>query len=268
MAESNTIKIDHDQKFEHLAKAPIIEAVIDIRARVDVPWDVEDIESRLEPLLSDYPNRSKIGSSTLTAELQPPSDGGHAPVLIAAQEYHGWLGIRADSGDGHLIASFTRDGFALSRLAPYQSWDVFREEALRLWKVFCQIANPPGIQRMGVRFINRLNVPVHDLVFSDYFQGMADTPQGLEMAHFLDQQTLAWHGHPGPPYFVKRIRTFQQPEPQNVDSLALLLDIDAFCHEPCEVSVSTMNERLSALHWLKNHVFFSSLTDKALEICR
>jgi len=264
MTTTNPIRIDHDQKFPHLEKAPIVEAIIDFRARAVAPWVEDDITSKITSALQDYPGIQNIGSFSLIAQLQPPQDSDPVPSLTATQEDHGWLGVRAESKDGCFVASFTRDGFALSRLAPYEDWNSFLNEALRLWQVYCKLASPHEVLRLGVRFINKLEVPVQDLDFSDYFLGLNEEPEGLGTAHFLNQLLLAL---PGYPYLVKRVQTFQHDRPNNA-TLALLLDIDAFCSEPCDVNSRTINERLADLHWLKNHVFFNSFSGKALEKCR
>ena len=49
------MKIDLTQQFEHLPKAPIVEATIEVRARADVPWEEATASQKLKPQMSGYP---------------------------------------------------------------------------------------------------------------------------------------------------------------------------------------------------------------------
>jgi len=50
--------------------------------------------------------------------------------------------------------------------------------------------------------------------------------------------------------------------------LALILDIDVFTTQPLELEQSMLVRRLLEMRWLKNKVFFGSVTEKALELFR
>ena len=49
------VEINLQEKFQHLPKAPITEAVIEVRARVEVSWSEEEIRPQLTQKLADYP---------------------------------------------------------------------------------------------------------------------------------------------------------------------------------------------------------------------
>lgn len=49
------LKIDITERFPRLTHAPIAEAVIEMRARAEVPWEESAVRDRLVPLLSAYP---------------------------------------------------------------------------------------------------------------------------------------------------------------------------------------------------------------------
>jgi uncharacterized protein (TIGR04255 family) len=266
MSELPGIVIDHSQRFEHLARAPIVEAVIDFRSRVEAPWEEVDITDRLRQVLPDFPTFRRMAGVSLSAHFQlgQVAAGAHGTGSATRQE-HGWFGVRAESGDGRLIALFTRDGFSLSKLAPYEEWARFRTEALRLWEIYASLAAPTAVQRFGVRYINRFLVPAADLEFSEYFNGLGAPPGGLPTGSFLYQDALTV---PGYPYVVNVVRTFQPPKSQNDPAVSLLLDIDARDSEPTPPEKSTIERRLADLHWLKNRVFFSTMTERALDLCR
>lgn len=265
MTDQTPIAIDHDECFKHLPKAPIIEAVIEIRARAEASWDEAGAGFRLKEALPDYPIVQQLARASFeirfgVEESAEPVDAA-SPTVVEP----GWLGARMESTDGRFVAKFTRDAFSLSRLTPYEDWDRFRSESMRLWEIYRGVRSPSEVLRLGVRFINRLDAPIQGLEFSDYFSGLGDPPDGFPTAAFLHKNSLAVPGHP---YMVNLVRTFQPPEQADASTLALLLDIDVFCVEPCSVDLRTIEDRLADLHYLKNRVFFGTLTQKALDLCR
>jgi uncharacterized protein (TIGR04255 family) len=264
MADPAAVQINRSERFELLPRAPVAEAVIDLRARVEAPWEEGRVTRELKQLLPDYPTLRRMAGVSFTAHFPAGEDIEH-PAPIPMTQDHGWLGLRTESHDGRLIATFTRDGFSLSRLSPYTDWEHFRLEAMRLWAIYVALAAPPGVQRLAVRFINRIEVPLAGLEFSEYFNGLGEPPGGLPTAGFLYRDSL---GVPGHPYLLSVIRTFQPPDGPNAATLSLLLDIDAVCPEPSKPETGIIDGRLADLHWLKNRVFFTVMTKKALDLCR
>lgn len=48
------LKIDLTEQFPRLSHAPITEAVVEVRAHAEVPWEESGIRSQLAPLLPGY----------------------------------------------------------------------------------------------------------------------------------------------------------------------------------------------------------------------
>jgi hypothetical protein len=44
----------------------------------------------------------------------------------------------------------------------------------------------------------------------------------------------------------------------------LILDVDVFTTQPLEPKLGTLEERLTEMRWLKNKVFFGSVTSSAI----
>ena len=55
---ADQLKIDPAQEFPHLARAPIVEAALEIRARAEAPWEELALLEQLKARLPDYPNRT------------------------------------------------------------------------------------------------------------------------------------------------------------------------------------------------------------------
>ncbi len=193
-------KIDTVERFPRLAHAPIAEAIIEMRARADVPWEESGIRDKLVSLLPAYP---KIESQS---EFEHEMQFGPGQDVVQTHRDLGWRGLRCESADHVHIAQFNRDGFVFSRLRPYDHWEQFHGEAIRLWNIHRGLAHPSGIQRLGLRFINRIELPVDGPRPDDYLHMPAEVLTGVSLsrAGFFHRDVL---GVPGYPYMVTIVRT-------------------------------------------------------------
>ena len=252
------LKIDVTESFQHLEHAPIVEAVIEIRTRVESPWEESALRDQLKAKLPGYPNI--FSQSEFRHELKVK--GGQPPE----QFFHdlGWRGLRLQSADGRYIAQFNRDGFVFSRLHPYESWDQFKDEAVRLWNMHAELAKSIEIQRLGVRFINRITLPVGEVRLEDYLRVPPQPPGELDLQimNFFHQDSLSVTGHP---YAINIVKTVQPPQEFESDGGGLILDIDVFTTKPFEQRANAIDKHLAEMRWLKNKVFYNSLTKGALE---
>lgn len=252
MTQPNDTRVDWTEEFPHLPGAPIVEAVIHWQAHAKTDLQPEALKASLQARVADYPEvtdirrlafRVKVGEGKSTQEHEDD-----------------WDGLRLTSKDGRYVAQLMREGFALSRLQPYEDWGSFSAEALRMWGVFKEIAKPMKVTRLGVRFINRINlpqVPTMDSVLRNPPKRLKSL--GLPISSFLYQST---HDVPAYPYQVKVVDTIQSTE----SGPALIVDIDAFTTREFGLDEDdVLAERLEHLRWLKNKAFFSLLTQEAID---
>jgi len=247
-------KIDLGQAFPHLNKAPILEAVIEIRTRAEAPWEEASITQSLKSQLPDYPGLLSLNQMrqqfTFGAELTPQ----------ASTHDLGWSGLRLQSADKLHVAQLKRDGFSFSRLAPYETWEQLEGEANRLWLIYVQLAKPLEVHRLGVRFINKIPMSLNSTKLEDYIQPHPETPNGLDLpfSNFLHRETLIV---PGYDYGINLTRTLQRTE----EGAGIILDIDVFTTQPSQLDEAERERRLTEMRWLKNKCFFGTITKGALE---
>ena len=253
------VEIKADEVFEHLPHAPIVEAVIEIRARPTQTLEESSLRSVLEARLNGYGFLDSLRGFHGEVKLE----GGKPPTQKVSEL--GWMGVRFRSADGKHIAQFKRDGFEFSRLEPYIDWDQLSGEALRLWSIFKDLGQPREIYRIGVRFINRIQLPPGEVLFEDYIQPAPMPPRGLDLPFqgYVHHDTLAVPGHP---YAINVIQTIQPPLSAGASGVALILDLDVFATQPFTLDDSILGRRLLEMRWLKNKAFFGSITQKALEM--
>ena len=255
------LAINIKELFQHLPRAPIVEAVIDIRARPSAVLEEALLKPQLEVRLDGYEFLDSQQKIQIQHEVSLKGEPLPGPIIRDM----GWKGLRFQSTDKKHIAQFNRDGFVFSRLEPYQSWEQLYEEGMRLWYLYAELAQPAEIHRIGLRYINRIQLPPDELCFEDYLEPAPASPKGLDLPfqNYIHQDTLAV---PDYPYAINVIRTIQPPGAEGVQGLGLILDIDVFTTQGFELDKALLEQRLLEMRWLKNRVFFGSVTPNALKL--
>jgi uncharacterized protein (TIGR04255 family) len=254
MKRQSGFELDLSQTFPHLAGAPIAEAIIQWVARAAKPIVPEEFRKQLTERLPDYPACEVQQKLQFEAKFSP-----EGPTTQVQQDPgHGY---RLTSADHRHIAQFTRDGLVASRLEPYGNWEEFSTEALRLWNVFVEVAQPREIERLGVRFINRISADV-----SNVGRFLAAAPKCLEQSGmprkgFFFQST---HDVPGHPLQITVIQAIEPPAVPSAGGSGLILDIDVFTTRPLSVADEVVRESLTKMRWLKNKAFFSLVSKRAI----
>lgn len=251
-------KIDLTESFPLLSRAPIVEAVIGVSARAGVPWEEPIISEQLKHRLPEYPSvhsHREIRHEIKIAENTQPEQAVHDM---------GWRGLRCESVDKLRIVQFNRDGFSFGRLKPYESWRQFHQEGVRLLGIYNEVAQPSEIQRLGLRFINRIEFLQDEVKLEDFLENPPRPPHGMNVPFegFLHHNTLTV---PGYPYGINVVQTIQPS--QGSEGWGVILDIDVFTTEPI-VDRSLLEQHLTTMRWLKNKVFFGSITTRTLEIIK
>ena len=251
-------KIDVTKTFGTLAKAPIVEAALGFQARVEAPWELTAVQKRLSDALPAYPKFSPINQ--IVHEINFTANPPAATTKDLGQD-----GLRFFSERFPHVALFARNGFAFSRLQPYETWEKFTTEAMRLWDYFVEIGQPSQIQRADLRYINRIELPPGENRYEDYIRPAPEPPQNMSLPFygFFHNDVLAVPGHD---YSINIVRTIQSTELEGVLRIAVILDITVMTTKPFPMDSREIAKRLPEMRSLKNQVFYGSITEKALNL--
>ncbi len=258
MAELRPVAIELSEEFPSLAHPPIVEAVIEIRARAAAGWTDEFLRREMAARLPEYPQQR----TQRDVEMEMRID-----VAGTTEQRHrdAWRGVRVTSSDQSQIVQFNRDGFVFSRVPPYCGWRAFREEALRVLVVYLEMAQPTEIERVGLRFINRILPDAPATSLRDLVREWPGPPKGLDLP-VLGSLHRDVFQVTGQPYAVARVQAIETAPVGAADSPGLVLDIDVFTTEPCLPILADIERHAGSMHWLKNKVFFGSVSERALAI--
>ncbi|MEK6804229.1 MAG: TIGR04255 family protein [Nitrospirota bacterium] len=239
-------------KQQHLSRAPITEALIDIR--VTLPAKAREINHLAgldESFRSQYPDKKTIQRFQYKVEL----GASHSEETSSKP-----LGFRYTSADSSQVIQATSSGLTFSRLPPYQDWSKLRQEGNRVWKIYSDHVRPETITRVAVRYINKLTLPGPHIDFDQYLNYVPIVPKALPqvLGGFFSRIVVPDEKA----QCVAIITQHFQPSPSEI---AVLLDIDVF-REKVFAGDEEAWATLDHLRDFKNLIFFDSITEKTVKV--
>lgn len=236
---------------------PIVEAVIDLRVALRPDTDATVFDHVTAKQADRYPRRKKVVQSRGLLVL-----GENPSSSVEARDN----GLVLISDDERQIAQFRPDGFSFSRLAPYQGWAPFRDEARRLWRLYRSALSAPPVVRIAVRYVNRIEIDQTQGVWSDYLKtypeisaGHSPKVTGLLLMLDLPQPDLK-----------SSLRFIESVDPamSSDERVIVVLDLDLFRIEEPPSDDDAIWNLLELFRARKNVVFEASITDRVREMIR
>ena len=234
-----------------LSKAPIVEGLIDIRVERSAAATITAIKTACDDLAAEFPSRHETHKFVAQIHFSPDATDGSLTTGDTPD------GITLRSDDEKWVVQFRLDGFTISRLQPYTTWDEFKSKATSLWGKYSEAVKPTKVVRVASRYINRVPLPVGES-FEKTF-----------LTNFVIGSTLpqAVAG-----YLLRVVIPFEEENAiaivtQSLDgnSTDCILDIDTFSEQPAVFAENEMWDKLDVLRDVKNRLFFGSFTEAALE---
>lgn len=239
----------------HLPRAPIREAVIDLR--VPHKSGLARLSEIAKGCKGDYPNQVEIRARTLGIELKGPDD------WKASSVDQGSRGYRLASADGKNVAQLRVDGFAFSRLAEYETWERMSAEARRLWSLYCERSELDPITRFAVRYVNVMEFPLPVGDLKEYLVSPPEVPERLPQGISSYLMRVVLHDADSGAQAI----VTQAMEALSSDKVPVILDIDVFAER--QISAFAQDDlwrELEKLRVLKNRIFFESITEKTASL--
>jgi len=242
------------QSPKHYSKAPITEAILELRVTLNEGFSVEELAD-IHTFISDqFPAKEPIHTGSLMFQSGP------SIKIDASREHSGFL---YRSKDGLRILQTKLNGFTFNRLAPYNTWEEFSADARQLWEIYKRVCQPSSVTRAAVRFINRLDLPGPIVDFKDYLRTVPevapDLPQGLS-TFFMQLQI--------PQEDLNCMLIINEAFTPSIspELVSVLLDFDLFREQVWQIDDEDIWHFLEKLRQRKNIVFEASITDKTREL--
>lgn len=237
-------------------KAPITEAVIEIKFKSSA--DSADLEKVRQRLGSAYPQHQNV--QTLSLNVNLPEGQPDAPVT------------KIDRTPGHRLASVDMtellvmfdSAFIVSQLAPYTGWDSFLSRFVRDWAAWKRVMGYREISRIGVRYINRIDIPVAGQVvpYEDFLNVYPKLPQPFQLVAAYAVQAVLPLEEIG---CKLTLNSAAVPSPILGHS-SYLFDQDIANEDDPPQSDEAIVVLLNSIRIEKNKVFEACITDRAREL--
>ncbi len=238
----------------HLSRAPITEALIDLRVKLSPEMqDVAHLERIHEQIKEQFPERKSQYEQIFEFHAGP------SPTEKSVRNH---VGYRLTSGDGKRVIQATVKGFTFSRLKPYETWENLRAEAYEIWKLYEETVRPEAITRVATRFINQIEISMPMRDFSDYLTAAPIVPEKLPqgLASYYTRLVLL-----DPATGAVAIVTQAFEPGANPQVVPVILDIVVYKEKSFENQVDAW-DTIDKLRPFKNLIFFESITDKTAEL--
>jgi uncharacterized protein (TIGR04255 family) len=224
--------------------------VIELRIGHDIELAIlEKIAHRLKPHYAKSEPMRQVG-------IVIDNTGGSVSMHEDAS------GFRLSSEDQADIAILTQRFMTTARLPPYPGWEVLRDRAKANWAEWRSLTPAHPIVRIGVRFINRIDIPSHDekINLDDYFtlQPRAEAFQATLVGFLLQVRFPTYR-----PNWIAGITTTPlQPSPVP-GSKSIILDIDLSREADIPMHPDKLWPVIDEARSIKNDLFERALTEKA-----
>jgi len=247
-----------------LANAPIIEAVMEFYCELPPGQDRTGWESAFKTRFGDaYPTCQAQHLQEFNLQVSP---GLENPATGSVRQ--GLQGFRHVSADGKQLLQCRIDGFFLNRLAPYTSFDDYLPEALRCWALYCEVAQPVIVRQVGLRYINRLPLPLPEgnLPLGEYLQNPPRVITSSDQYDFTFSEFVHQHQmvEPKTHTLATVVLASQAVEAGCLPVVFEISAIRAGAFNPSDQDAFAV--ALRSLRDLKNHVFENTLTTKCLKL--
>lgn len=151
---------------------PIEEALCEFHFDLGKEWDPEIPDMLRAELGDEYsgrPKRQNLVQVELAVREGRPFELQHSERMERVQLI---------TNDGTRVVGVGRDALSVHMLRPYQGtsaskdsgWGELRSRIQQALDAYWKIAKPRGVRRVGVRYINRIDIPENQVNFGDYLK--------------------------------------------------------------------------------------------------
>jgi len=228
---------------------PIVEAVCEFRLTSDTAWDLTIPGLIYGKIKGEFPHREQ----RLVHEIEI----SHGPEGMQHQvRAHERVFFFAD--DRKKFVQLGPRLLAVNCLKPYPTWQEFKPKIEKAFKALTEIVNVKGIQRIGLRYINQIEIPGAPIKLENYFEFYPFVgprlPQNMEGFTAISEF----------PYANGRdlCRVQLAPAPSKPERPLITLDIDYFLRRPKGVEPESTLVWVEEAHSRVEEIFEGCVTDR------
>ena len=240
-----------DSKLVSMAyrRPPITEAVIGVNFSTSI--SKEALSAADKKFSANYPQHQVVSNYSVAVAL--PSQ---ETAKIGREDGH-----RRSTADMAQLVVLWPSSFVVSHLAPYQGWEHFFERFARDWGTLKKITGFREISRVGVRYINRIDIPAKEPIieYENFLNIYPKIPDILQPTSSYALQSTTELKEIG---CLLRLNSAPVPSPL-LHHASFLIDQDISRQVNVPQNDNEIYDLLQKIRVVKNAVFEACVTDKA-----
>jgi uncharacterized protein (TIGR04255 family) len=218
---------------KHYQNPPLFEAVCEFKFQPAAKWNPAVPDLIYEKVQAQFPRREPANGS-----------GGHEPAPGAKTKFR--------RADGSALLQVSPKLLAINQLQPYPAWPQFKQMILEAHALYSEIVRPARIVRLGLRYINRIEIPGTKIEIGRFLRGCPEGYHKLflstEFPFEAEQENLA-------------MILAHDPHREG-DSSRFYLDLDYGAFPAAAITPEAMAPILERAHDRIEQIFEASLTDE------
>jgi uncharacterized protein (TIGR04255 family) len=227
---------------------PLAEALCEFRFSSGPEWRREVCDRFYDRIKGSFPGRSEKPEVQVVSPAEIEAPARLATVQFTSQDTRSVIQIRPDS-------------LILNQLTPYPGWPEYRTIILTQLDHYLAVFQPPGLESVTLRYLNRVSVPQTEIDLTMYFNALPGLPQGLPgiVTAFLTTSNLAYVD---PPPMSLRL-VFGSAQGPDTTRAHFLMDMDISSVGEVSSERAAIEEWLGVGHDRIEVAFDSSFTELA-----
>ncbi len=233
---------------------PIVEAVCEFRLSQESKWDLTIPGLVYKLIGGDFPKKQKRIEQNLTfAATKEGIQQG-----IQTRESAVFL-----SDDEKTLVRIGHHVLAVSRVKPYSSWEEYRPSIETAFQALVSSLEVEGLERIGLRYRNQIEVPVSSMNLEDYFEFTPNLGEKLpqNLANFIVGAEFQFEE--GRDWCRVSLTNLRSGE---TEVSSFFLDIDYFLAEPEAITPKQAISWVETAHSRIEGIFEACITDKLREL--
>jgi len=232
-------------------KPPVVEALCEMYFEGS-EWDDTLIGQFYERVKNEFPNKRQ--REIQEAQVQFSAAG---EAVAGVRRLPPRMQFVTEAGDR--MIQLGPDLLVVNQLRPYASFEEWEKTLYSALGTYGELARPRALARLGMRYIDRVILPVPTVRMEDYFTLYPEIPPALGAAHgaFMLRVEIPTQrqGH-------RLMVTFGSAPPEQPNSMAFLLDFYDVVERGGEVTLDAIRNDVRMAHENVIETFEASITDR------
>jgi len=211
---------------------PIVEAIVELKFLGGKPWNLTipgRFYDHIKDEFPDEPEQRDVVEASF-GENKAPDEGMFSVNRV---------GQRVLFRNGNRLVVIGPNTLSINSVRPYEGWESLKLRVRRALEVYRSVLSPDAISGIGVRYVNKIEIPPGPFRLQDYFtvgQGLPPTGFPVQLTSFFDRMELAYDEIPATIAF-----TWASAKSEKAEASAFVLDLDLRWNESCSFEDTLKN---------------------------